>query len=471
MASNLFKTLTKIDNGRKRCIQAMNNAGFDLEYNLSLDEVANAIENCVEKSVEINNPTGHWQRPSSWINTQAILENSEPKNIDGIDYYPVGIALFEKTVTSVLLTKQLAGSQNVYVVLSDGTEQMITADTTLTWNENTEDKYLIMYVQAKYTVSHGTSTCSPVVGGISTTNGYYYNYGLDNAIEILYHNFRLNQWTGLANSGNQIVSLVFDDTCIIDHLGETGIYRTLCYCPRLEHVYCGKVTYTNYGGNRSSTFMINNPVLREINFPNLSILGNNQLSQCMTGNTMWTSCNYPLLTNSQLYGTFNFDILELPCGNNSPSLILPYASVVRFGGVSTIPTLTINNNRVFEYGTGSTFDALTLNGPQSYTFNNNCSIKTFTSYTVKYLDASKVTFTDNTIVLNCPNLQTLFLGQNIDQSLNLRQCLNLTMDSLIDIVSNLAVVSNGRTISLPQIAEGYTEDMIKSITDKGWVIA
>ena len=52
MASNLYNTLTKIDNGRKRCIQAINNAGFDLEYNLSLNEVANAIENCVEKSVE-----------------------------------------------------------------------------------------------------------------------------------------------------------------------------------------------------------------------------------------------------------------------------------------------------------------------------------------------------------------------------------------------------------------------------------
>lgn len=466
MASNLFNTLTKIDNGRKRCIQAINNVGFDLADNTSLNEIANAIENCVEKSVETTNVFKPWARPLNWFDTQAILDANETKDIDGTIYYPVCAALYYDTQESAFLGKKAFSNQNFYIVKSDGEEQLITGDTTVTWAEGTKDKYIICYMPEAYTVSNGTYTLSAAVGGIWCSNGSTFNYGFGEAIELRYSNLRFYSFEGLAASNN-IINLVFNDNCILDWLGSSGIYRTICYNERLEHIYGGPIKGF-YNSNQMKICSL--PKLCQVEFPNWQTLGRNVTNE-FTDLPSLSSIYCPNITTAYLQGKQYLNILELPCGNVSDTLELPYSSVVKFNGASNIKTFTLNNNRVFEYGAGSIFGTLTLNGPQSYTFAKDCTIGSLSSNTLLYLDVSKVIFSGDSININCPNVRNLIMGREIDRSINLRSCINLSAESLKEIIENLATVTNGASIALPASAEEYPEDVVELITSKGWVIA
>lgn len=466
MASNLYNTLTKIDNGRKRCIQAINNIGFDLADSTSLNEIANAIESCVEKSVETTSVFKPWARPLSWFDTQAILDANETKTVDGITYYPVCAALYYDTQANAFLAKKSFGNQNFYIVKSDGEEQLITGDITVTWAEGTKDKYIICYMPESYTVSKGSNGISAAVGRIWSSNGGNYSCGFEEAIELRYSNLKFYYFEGLAGSNN-IINLVFNDNCVLDWLGSTGIYRTICYNEKLEHIYGGPIKGFY---NSTQMKMCSLPKLCQIEFPNWQTLGRNGVTHELSDLPSWSSMYCPNITESHLEGKQYFNILELPCGNVSNTLELPYCSVVKFNGVSNIKTFVLNNNRVFEYGTGSVFETLALNGSQSYTFAKDCTISSLSSNTLLYLDVSKVNFSGDSININCPNVRNLIIGREIDRSINLRSCINLDVESLKEIIENLATVTNGASITLPKAAENYSEDIVELITSKGWVI-
>ena len=212
------------------------------------------------------------------------------------------------------------------------------------------------------------------------------------------------------------------------------------------------------------------PKLRQVEFPNWQTLGRNVTNE-FTDLPSLSSIYCPNITESHLQGKHSLNILDLHCGNVSDTLELPYSSVVKFNGASNINTFTLNNNRVFEYGAGSIFGTFTLNGPQSYTFAKDCTIGSLSSNTLLYLDVSKVNFSGDIININCPNVRNLIMGREINRSINLRSCINLSVESLKEIIENLATVTNGASITLPAAAGEYSEDIVELITSKGWVIA
>ena len=102
----------------------------------------------------------------------------------------------------------------------------------------------------------------------------------------------------------------------------------------------------------------------------------------------------------------------------------------------------------------------------NYVFKNCTSL---TSLDLSNWDTSNVTnMTD--MFLNCSSLTT-FISMPISVSISFSGCNNLTVDSLMSIVNNLATVTTTQTLTIgsKNIAK-LTADQIAIAINKGWTV-
>ena len=101
-------------------------------------------------------------------------------------------------------------------------------------------------------------------------------------------------------------------------------------------------------------------------------------------------------------------------------------------------------------------------------FNGNQALE---SIDLSNLDASKVTNLTQ-LVDNCTNLKNFKAPKNISVSISdFSRSLNLTVESLIDIINNLATVSTTQTLTLGAVnLAKLTTEQIQIATNKGWTV-
>lgn len=73
---------------------------------------------------------------------------------------------------------------------------------------------------------------------------------------------------------------------------------------------------------------------------------------------------------------------------------------------------------------------------------------------------------------NCIKLTNLGGFKNLKHSLNLGNCINLTRESLINVINNLAVVKTEEKLTITTSSYNkLSDDDIKILTDKGWTLS
>lgn len=135
MASQWYKVLTNIENGRKACVEELKKAGVEINDNASLNSVATSIPYIREG---VKNPN-RWERPADWPNSEEIFATvQEPSG-----YKKSVFMLLDNTdeTQSINITAPIDG-----ILTSDGS--WYTSTTTHTWDK-TKDlgqyRYLILF--------------------------------------------------------------------------------------------------------------------------------------------------------------------------------------------------------------------------------------------------------------------------------------------------------------------------------------
>lgn len=103
----------------------------------------------------------------------------------------------------------------------------------------------------------------------------------------------------------------------------------------------------------------------------------------------------------------------------------------------------------------------------SYMF-NQC--KSLTTLDLNHFDVSKVTSFSS--AFNCPALTDFKSPKNINAAIDFSKCTNLTHDSLMSIINNLATVTSTKKLTLGTTNLAKLTDEEKAIaTNRGWTLA
>ena len=157
MASNLLKTLKKIDDGRLECIRIAKELGHDVSDNASLQDIASCLVEAgypkYYPSVDIDEVKAgrkKWVRPDYMYDLEPIFNAAESfTGEDGNVYYPLYVMSFRTSYESIQINKNnLCASGTIAVKTSDGVTyenaQITTTAFTHTWDSTKTDKYYIV---------------------------------------------------------------------------------------------------------------------------------------------------------------------------------------------------------------------------------------------------------------------------------------------------------------------------------------
>lgn len=196
MASNLLETLQNIEEGRQNCIKNAKLANLPATDNMSIDSISTLflLKNTEETVVE---PEPLWERPSDWWDSEQILEDAEPRIVDGVTYYPVCLLLLndnEDTITfgKVTSTGTATGFLSKFeaFVFSDSidTLNIVAASEDLVHNWDEEyDKECSLGYKTRYVICYLTST-----NYVTASRDPLFSIGNENSLkEVIMHNINM----------------------------------------------------------------------------------------------------------------------------------------------------------------------------------------------------------------------------------------------------------------------------------------
>ena len=115
MASELLKTLNKIEKSRRLQIETARELGYNVKDNASFLELATIMQEPTRKFPiqDYNTPDEYpslpdWVRPSEWPDCYTILREAQPYS----NYYPICILLF-KNAADTIVNKLIGGDNDL----------------------------------------------------------------------------------------------------------------------------------------------------------------------------------------------------------------------------------------------------------------------------------------------------------------------------------------------------------------------
>ena len=167
--------------------------------------------------------------------------------------------------------------------------------------------------------------------------------------------------------------------------------------------------------------------------------------------------NFDTSNVTDMYGMFyncnNLTSLDLSNWNTSNVTNMSYM----FYNCNNLTSLDLSN-----------FDTSKVTN-MSYMF-YNCN--NLTSLDMSNCDVSKVTTLGDYMFDNCTALTDFKAPQNISVAVKFSECTNLTHDSLMSIINNLATVSSKKTLTLGSTNKAkLTDDEIAIATAKNWTVS
>lgn len=187
----LYETFAKIDGGRKKCIDSLNNMGVSTSSDATFDSISNNIMKVNIDAIDITKKEHMWQRPEEWIDTEEVLRNA-PK-IDG--YTPFALYLLQDNRPNIELTLTRLGSgyNSIYAhayYMSDGS--FLTHEST-----NSETK-----------VTHTWDTTKDIVTGLHYNLRYVIAYVWDTLLSSTVSYIEFGKTSGLTAIGDSLLELV-----------------------------------------------------------------------------------------------------------------------------------------------------------------------------------------------------------------------------------------------------------------------
>lgn len=291
MASQLYKMLTNIEDGRQDIRKELKLKGIETEENASLQDLASNIG-----MLTINNPASEedmetWIRPSEWPDTKTILAEAEK--------------IFDKSPSIILLLNNKYDTFNIptqnynnlglnagYYKMSDGTIYTDQISHTHTWDTSKDIDGKYRYVLCYYQ-STPSKLSLPGRGLIEAVIGKF--PGSPSSSPLILSSSSYQQYCDLINF--EILS-----TSNFIQLSHTAMSQAaFCYLPNLEHINLGSVTGLNTYTN--SIFFQYLPNLQVFEAPNfsgsISLLGMPKLK------TFYAPKLNGILSVSNLMSTFN----------------------------------------------------------------------------------------------------------------------------------------------------------------------
>jgi hypothetical protein len=233
MASDLLKTLKKIEEARCLQIETARELGYNIKDNASFLELATIMQEPARKfpiqdyNVPDEYPTApDWERPAEWPDCYTILRSAKPYN----NFYPICILLFKNAADTIDIPVKTTNTTNVAywhecgleaVQLSDGIyynlnsySSSTTKQTTHTWDkskdivdsEGNTYRWIIGYLKKTY------------AGTTNADNRPMLNFAMFPATEILlgditfgtnkYYTAALLNWSSGSTGGTLSKNLV-----------------------------------------------------------------------------------------------------------------------------------------------------------------------------------------------------------------------------------------------------------------------
>lgn len=483
MASNLLKTLLKIDDERKNMIQNIKDSlGLEISENASFGDIAQYIGTYTQDFSRITNTEPRlpaWERPKEWPDCHSILRNAEA--VDG--YKPLFIVLLNTdadTTTFPAPTSNYVGNSvsepvnyaNVCrrLVLSDGTiYNNVTTEIVHTWDKtkdtvitegdfkgtyrwfmtyetSSQPKYLtfagmpVAEILIARTSSSGFSSCNWIVGGTTdTANATLINF------EVLPEYPKNNIGVGSIGMSN----------------------KCFAGCSKLRHFALGPVTqFSPSSTNGSSMNGWTNIVsidCPKCTYAFTSILSTADSLQYLSSATSSLSiCASPQLKE-----------IDAPSSSINISIVDGIPGYIREDAKMNIKGFYYNPPI---YWTSN-------NGYPTYTYGGTILAKNH--YNLRIYDATPLDLSTCLVTTsgtgaytfkNCPNLREVKIPSNWKNRLNVSAC-ELNHSNVLEIFDNLQDLRDipntiyDPTITLSEYNKSQlTEADIKIATDKGWVI-
>ena len=167
----LFETFLKIESGRKKCINSLNAMNVPTSEDANFDTIAEKIK-ARTGEINIEKEQYMWERPSEWIDTDALLYNAP--ELDG--YTPYGVYLLHNNRPTISIILTSLASNNAVMddayYLSDGTflTHDATTQTTVehTW-DTTKDIEIGLNYKLRYAIVYGKNSKIDYINNQSTS--------------------------------------------------------------------------------------------------------------------------------------------------------------------------------------------------------------------------------------------------------------------------------------------------------------
>ena len=151
----LYETFTKIESGRKKCIDSLRARNVLINNDANFDAIAESIRYAIDE-LDVVKDQHMWQRPEEWIDTENLLLNAPA--IDGYTAFAVYL-LYDQSSTMDLKLSSASSSYYAYdaYYLSDGTiyttEKDGTNTITHTWDK-TKDIDTTLGYKLRYAIEY-----------------------------------------------------------------------------------------------------------------------------------------------------------------------------------------------------------------------------------------------------------------------------------------------------------------------------
>ena len=485
MASNLLKTLKKIDDGRLECIRVAKQLGHNVSDNASLQDIANCLVQAgfpkyypVVDIDAVRASRKKWVRPANMYDLEPIYNAAEVfTGTDGNVYYPLYVMSFNTSYASIQINKNnLLNGGVVAVKTSDGVTyedaDITTTAFTHTWDSSVTDKY--------YVVVYGTETYYNKTTAIQITTALNHY----ETMEIYAGAGHYTRWV-THNNYTYLVSVVFSENTTINSSSNDFF---ICSSTYMRHLVLNS-TSVGFSSNSSGRYFFRNlnqlqhfellhdtgisggsgtvfsdvgsarmnGYLTYFNAPNLGSIGGYS-SMSMGGDT--SIVDLPNLTNwlndKNTTHTFKSMVVNIP----------------KWPGNKATQSIILDGVVVFNYKEGLALSNLTINAaPAGFKFDKTIVLAGNLNINCYMYSIDLTVFDMNPANINAPKVENIKFPA-VSQSFDLSKYTMLSKNSIIEFLDALPITDNGYTITLADAQKSkLSESELRIATDKGWVIA
>lgn len=483
MASNLLKTLEKVDRGRTECIRIANNLGYNLPPTASLYDIADCLVKAGGCTIipditieELRLLRQKYIRPNYLYDLESIFQSTESFiGSDGITYYPLYVISYYADCTSINIIKNgICSSGAVAIKTSDGvtyeSASITSTSFTHTWAENTEKKYIIVFgteahINEETSISITSSQNATTTQEIYLGKGCYTKWTLTNCYVmslVISKDVRLN-----------IINAVFFD----DYMNKLKQLKIMT--PRLS-----------FASNSSGiAFYSDCSYLEHLEIPHLTNMdaGNGAFLTSVSSaynNKRLKYCNVAKLTSyrsyyaGQIWGdTYIVDFPELKVwetnSSSNKAITDTFKSLIvnlpSFNG-STNHSFILDGVAVFNYKEG-----LRLNTLRLQHVHRNFKLDKYLYPTYLYIDQYMYSMDLSNVGTSIGNIYAPYV-ENLTLpipsiSFDLSKFGLMNKESIIKLFDGLPIVTSGQTITMSEGQKNKLSDSdILIVTNKGWVI-